>query len=133
MYTRSPVISLSAKKASLNEALHFFCAYIPRFIDVLDAGLASTKIRANRYLFDILLGSLLIRRCCGLQFDRERDLLIFIYYIPINDTPFELHVFWASDIEGRIKLRFSESVSLSLKMMLMTLLNMPQATSNVPA
>ena len=60
-----------------------------------------------------------------------------LYYIPINDTPIELHVFWPSDTERRIKLTFSESVSVSLKTRLMkllmiTLLNMPQETSNVP-
>ena len=38
-----------------------------------------------------------------------------IYYIPINDTPFDLSVFWPSDTERRIKLTFSESVSLSSK------------------
>ena len=32
------------------------------------------------------------------------------YHIPINDTPFELHVFWPSDTEHYIKLTFSESV-----------------------
>ena len=38
------------------------------------------------------------------------------YYIPINDTTFELSVLWPSDIESRMdKLRFSESVSLSFK------------------
>ena len=32
------------------------------------------------------------------------------YYIPINDTTFELSVFWPSDTESRInELRFSES------------------------
>lgn len=39
----------------------------------------------------------------------------YFYYIPINYTPLELHVFWASDTECCIKLRFSEYVSLSLK------------------
>ena len=48
---------------------------------------------------------------------------MLIYYIPINDTPFQLHVFWPFDTEKRIKLIFSESVLLSLKMRLMTLLN----------
>ena len=51
-----------------------------------------------------------------------------LYHIPINDTPFEPHVFWPSDIAGRIKLTFCESVSLSLKTRLMTLLNMQQET-----
>ena len=36
---------------------------------------------------------------------------ISLYYMPINDTPFELHVFWPSYINGvRIKLPFTESV-----------------------
>ena len=39
-----------------------------------------------------------------------------IYYIPINDTTFELPVFWPSNIESRInELRFSDSISLSFK------------------
>ena len=38
------------------------------------------------------------------------------YYIPINDTTFELSVFWLSDTESLInKLRFSNFVSLSFK------------------
>ena len=38
------------------------------------------------------------------------------YYIPINDTKFELSVFWPSDSESRIiNLRFSDSLSLSFK------------------
>ena len=41
---------------------------------------------------------------------------IFFYYVPINDTSFELSVLWLSDTEIRInKLRFSDSVSLSFK------------------
>ena len=41
---------------------------------------------------------------------------IFIYYIPINDTSFELSVFWPSDTESRInELRFSDSMSLSFE------------------
>ena len=47
------------------------------------------------------------------------------YYIPMNDTSIELHVFCPSDTERRIKMMFSESVSLSLKTRLMALLNMP--------
>ena len=36
------------------------------------------------------------------------------YYILLNDTSFELSVFWPSDTESRIsQLRFSESVSIS--------------------
>ena len=37
------------------------------------------------------------------------------YYISINDTLFQLHVFWLSDTECCITLTFSESVYLSLK------------------
>ena len=51
------------------------------------------------------------------------------YHILINDTPFELHVFWPSATESHIKLTFSESVSPSLKTRLMTLLNMPQKSN----
>ena len=39
-----------------------------------------------------------------------------IYCIPINDTSFELSVFWPSDTESQInELRFSDSISLSFK------------------
>ena len=42
-----------------------------------------------------------------------------LYYIPINDTSFELSVFWPYDSESQInELRFSESISLSFKMRL---------------
>ena len=38
------------------------------------------------------------------------------YYIPINDTTFELSVFWLSDTESQInEVRFSDAVSLSFK------------------
>ena len=47
-----------------------------------------------------------------------------VYHKPIYDTPFELHLFWSSDTERRIKLMFSESVSLSFKTRLLTLLMM---------
>ena len=41
------------------------------------------------------------------------------YYIPVNDTMFELSVFWPSETESRInELRFSDSISLSFKMRL---------------
>ena len=41
---------------------------------------------------------------------------ISLYYIPITDTTLELSVFWPSDTESQInELRFSESVSLSIK------------------
>ena len=41
---------------------------------------------------------------------------MILYYISINDTYFELSVFWLSDTESQInKLRFSDSVSLSFK------------------
>ena len=46
----------------------------------------------------------------------SRDHVKISYYIPINDTSFELSVFWLSDTESRInELRFSDSVSLSFK------------------
>ena len=39
-----------------------------------------------------------------------------IYYLPINNSSFELSVFWLSDTECMInELRFSDSVSLSFK------------------
>ena len=53
--------------------------------------------------------------------NRNPDLVCekYIYYMPINDTTFELSVFWPSDTESRKKeLRFSDSVSLSFKMRL---------------
>ena len=46
----------------------------------------------------------------------EYQVVSLINYKPINDTTFELSVFWPSDTESRInELRFSESVSLSFK------------------
>ena len=48
----------------------------------------------------------------------EADLIkiivsIQVHYIPINDTTYELSVFWLSGTGSRInKLRFSDSVSL---------------------
>ena len=61
-----------------------------------------------------------------------------LYFIPINDTPFEPYVFCPSDTERHIKLMFSESVSLSfntrlMTLLMMTLLNKPQEMSNVLA
>ena len=38
-----------------------------------------------------------------------------LYYILINEIPFALHVFWSYDTDRHIKLTFSESVPLSLK------------------
>ena len=67
-------------------------------------------------------------------------LLLFIWstvyctdYVPIKDTSSELRLFGPADVECRIKLMFSESISLSLKTRLMmllmiTILNMPQET-----
>ena len=53
-----------------------------------------------------------------------------IYYIPINDMPFELSVFLPADPESRInELRFSESISLSFKTRLGLLSN---STGNTP-
>ena len=54
------------------------------------------------------------------EFDKFNNtrarMLDSFYYIPINDTSFELSVFWLSDTESRInELRFSDSVSLSFK------------------
>ena len=38
------------------------------------------------------------------------------YYIPINDTSFDMCVFWQSDTENQInELRFSDSITLSFK------------------
>ena len=46
----------------------------------------------------------------------NRYSIFLFYYIPINDTSFELSVFWAFDTESRInKLRSSDSISLSFK------------------
>ena len=45
------------------------------------------------------------------------------YYIPIKDTTLELTVFWPSATESWInELRFSESISLSFKMRLMSVI-----------
>ena len=60
------------------------------------------------------------------MFEMRVDCIVktaFIVYLSME------HVFWPYDTERRIKLTFSESVSLSLKTRLMTLLNMPQETS----
>ena len=70
--------------------------------------------------------------------DQVTVVIVCIYYIPINDMPFQLNVFWPSDTEHCHKLTFSESVSLSRKtrlmaLLMMTLLIMPQEMSNVPA
>ena len=47
-----------------------------------------------------------------------------LYYIPIKDTYSELSVFWSSDTEIRInELRFSDSVSLSYKMRLTSVIH----------
>ena len=50
-------------------------------------------------------------------FARYATLVPRLYYIiPITDTTLELSVFWPSDTESRInELRFSESISLSFK------------------
>ena len=53
---------------------------------------------------------------CILECPTYISLYAYTFYIPINDTTFELSVFWPSDTESRVKeLRFSESVSLSFK------------------
>ena len=42
-------------------------------------------------------------------------------YIPINDTSFELSVFWPSDTESWIKeMRFSDSVSVTVSLSFIT-------------
>ena len=42
--------------------------------------------------------------------------ILILYYIPINDTTFDLSVFWPSDTESRInQLRLSDPISLSFK------------------
>ena len=52
----------------------------------------------------------------GLECFSGQASLRCIYYIPINDTSFELSVFWPSGTEIRInELRFSDSISLSFK------------------
>ena len=43
------------------------------------------------------------------------DIVIDYIHVPIIDTHFQQCVFWPPDTELRIKLTFSESVSLSLK------------------
>ena len=43
----------------------------------------------------------------------------YIYYIPINDTPFELSVLSPSDTGSSNELRFFDSISLSFKTELM--------------
>ena len=53
-------------------------------------------------------------------------------YLSHVSTPFEMRIFWPSDTENRIKQTFSESVSLSFKTRLMTLLNVSQEKSNTP-
>ena len=55
---------------------------------------------------------------------------MILLYTYQRNIPFKLHVFWQPD---RIKLKFSESVSLFLKTRLLTLLNMLQETSDVTA
>ena len=55
------------------------------------------------------------KRCVDLN-PRCQVVEKIFYYIPITDTTFELSAFWLSDTESRInELRFSDSVSLSLK------------------
>ena len=54
-----------------------------------------------------------------LDIKRHSPSILYFYYIPINDTSFELSVFWLSDTESQInELMFSDSVSLSFKMRL---------------
>ena len=59
-------------------------------------------------------GDMASENCIIIQHAQVYDNLL--YYIPINDTNFELSVFWPSDTESRINvLRFLESISLSVK------------------
>ena len=61
------------------------------------------------------MGSDKMSHLLALSYLSETDIILF-YYIPLNDTTFELSVFWPSDTESRInELGFSESVSLSFK------------------
>ena len=54
------------------------------------------------------------------------------YYIHINDTSFELPVFWQSDTESQInELRFSDSISLSFKTMLTLVIFFPMMLRKV--
>ena len=60
----------------------------------------------------------------------KQEVFFRVYYIPINDMPFELSVFLPADPESRInKLKFSESISLSFKTRLGLLSN---STGNTP-
>ena len=69
-------------------------------------------IRFWHVLIDVLIENLLNPYCQNVHIMLD----INNYYIPLNDTTFELSVFCPSDTESRInELRFSESVSLSFK------------------
>ena len=87
--------------------------------------IASTVKEATVKEQNLILGKQIISQKCWYP--------PFCIPICINDTPFELYVFWSSDTERSIKLTFSKSVSLSFKTRQMTLSNMPQEKSNVPA
>ena len=65
---------------------------------------------------------------CCMSSNYVSKFVLILYYIFINDIPFELHVFMLSDTESRIKRMFSEYVSLTLK----TRLNMPQESQIFP-
>ena len=78
----------------------------------------SGETRFRQYLLTVGFGALGLHRRPMIDY-------IFIIYLSMM-LPF------LADIECRIKLTFSESVALSLKRKPMTLLNMPQETSNVP-
>ena len=57
---------------------------------------------------------------------------MYHYYIPINDTSFELSVFWLSDTESQInELRFSNAVSLSFKTRLTSVTRFAATLRNV--
>ena len=64
----------------------------------------------------VVIGALRVKQT---HLKSSRCLKNDFHYIPSNVTPFELNVFWPSDTENCIKLTFTESVSLALKMRLM--------------
>ena len=95
-------------------------------VGLINVDVNATKILATVTAYMICTDSDECAESCRDQRTILNDLWIVdnkIYYIPIIDTSF--------DTESHVKLTFSESISLSLKMRLMTFLNMPQETSNV--
>ena len=95
-------------------------------VGLINVDVNATKIVATVTAYMICTDSGECAESCRDQRTILNDLWIVdnkIYYIPIIDTSF--------DTECHVKLTFYESISLSLKMRLMTFLNMPQETSNV--